>query len=105
MGKKKKSRSSVLIFLLLIGGLAAYIFSTTLFGKYQCDKLYESLEFTGWHRVYLGFLGMGAPKDYQVKGKRVIISADSGNPIVFTKEKGALVTNVPIIGKITCKKP
>lgn len=63
------------------------------YGGEQC--LYDKLEFEGDETVYVTFFGVEQPGRYRVDGDRVIVTASSGDALVFTKkgrnlEAGAL---------------
>lgn len=63
------------------------------YGGEQC--LYDKLVFAGDDTVYVTFFGVEQPGTYRVDGDRVIVSASSGDALVFTRngrnlEAGAL---------------
>ena len=63
------------------------------YGGNQC--LYDKIEFKGDDTVYVTFFGVEQAGTYRVDGDRVIITASSGDALVFTKngrdlEAGAL---------------
>lgn len=63
------------------------------YGGEQC--LYDKLVFESGDTVYVTFFGVEQPGTYRVDGDRVIITASSGDALVFTKngrnlEAGAL---------------
>jgi hypothetical protein len=74
-------------------------------GEYKCEGgIYDSLEFTPGNRVYLTALGIRSDATYEVEGNKVFIVDTDGKSIVFTKEDEALVTSVPLLGEVVCKK-
>lgn len=63
------------------------------YGGEQC--LYDKLAFEGDDKVYITFFGVEQPGTFRVDGDRVIVTAASGEALVFTKngrnlEAGAL---------------
>lgn len=58
------------------------------YGGEQC--LYDKLAFEGDDRVYVTFFGMEQPGTYRVDGDRVIVTAASGEALVFTRNGGNL---------------
>lgn len=59
------------------------------------DCLYDRLAFEGESTVYVTFFGVEQPGTYRVDGDRVIVTASSGEALVFTRngrnlEAGAL---------------
>jgi hypothetical protein len=66
-----------------------------LSGEYGGDQcLYEKLEFKGDDTVYITFFGVEQPGTYRVDGDRVIITASSGDALVFTKNGRNLEASV-----------
>ena len=64
-------------------------------GEYGGDQcLYEKLEFKGDDTVYITFFGVEQPGTYRVDGDRVIITASSGDALVFTKNGRNLEASV-----------
>jgi hypothetical protein len=63
------------------------------YGGEQC--LYDKIAFQGSDTVYVTFFGVEQPGTYRTDGDRVIVTAASGQTLVFTKngrnlEAGAL---------------
>ena len=63
------------------------------YGGEQC--LYDKLVFDGDDTVYISFFGVEQPGTYRIDGERVIVTASSGEALVFKKngrnlEAGAL---------------
>jgi hypothetical protein len=76
---------------LLLGGCGSGLSGE--YGGEQC--LYDKLVFADDDRVYVTFFGMEQPGTYRVDDDRVIITAASGDALVFTRngrnlEAGAL---------------
>ena len=54
------------------------------YGGEQC--LYDKLEFSSGDTVYVSIFGVEQPGTYRVDGDRVIITASTGDALVFTKK-------------------
>jgi len=71
---------------LAIAGVAAGC-GSGLSGEYGGDQcLYDKLVFESDDRVYVTFFGVEQPGTYRVDGDRVIVTAASGDALVFKKE-------------------
>lgn len=82
-------------------GLAACGGISGEYGGEEC--LYEKLSFEGDDKVYITFFGVEQPGTYRVDGDRVIVTAASGDAIVFTRDGGDLTAGV--LGEtMTCSR-
>ena len=71
------------------------------YGGEEC--LYEKLSFEGDDKVYITFFGVEQPGTYRIDGDRIIVTASSGEAIVFTKDGSDLTAGM--LGEtMTCSR-
>lgn len=62
------------------------------YGGEEC--LYDKLSFESDEKVYITFFGVEQPGTYRIDGDRVIVTATTGDAIVFTKDGRDLTAGV-----------
>ena len=73
--------------LLLAASILVAACGNGISGEYGGDGcLYDKIEFKGDDTVYVTAFGVEQPGTYRVDGDRVIITAASGDALVFTKK-------------------
>jgi len=79
----------------LAGGMLIAGCGSGLSGEYGGDDcLYDKLAFEGGDSVYVTLFGVEQPGTYRVDGNRVIITAASGDALVFKKNGRNLEASV-----------
>ncbi|MCB1684440.1 MAG: hypothetical protein KDI31_08145 [Pseudomonadales bacterium] len=58
------------------------------YGGEEC--LYDKLDFQDGGTAYITFVGMETPASYRMDGDRVILTAQNGQAVVFTRNGGNL---------------
>jgi hypothetical protein len=82
-----KTNSKPMIGVALTGSVLVTACGSGLSGEYGGDQcLYDKLSFEGDDTVYISIFGVEQPGTYRVDGERVIITASTGDALVFTKK-------------------
>jgi hypothetical protein len=90
-----KSYESMSFASLLAGSVLLSACGSGLAGEYGGDEcLYDKIAFTGGDTAYITFFGTEQPGTYRADGDRVIVTASSGEALVFTRNGRNLESGV-----------